>query len=115
MLATLAYCGSPPAPGGATWNFDPILIAALMALSVAHLASIRHLPSWRVTSAAAGWLVLSLALISPLCNLSVALFSARVAQHMIIVLIAAPLIALALPRMHSGTGSQWAATLLFAV
>ena len=40
-----------------------------------------------------GWLLLSLAFISPLCNLSVALFSARVAQHMAITLIAAPLIA----------------------
>ena len=47
--------------------------------------------------ALAGWLVASAALVSPLCALSVALFSARIAQHMILTLIAAPLIALALP------------------
>jgi putative membrane protein len=45
----------------------------------------------------AGWLVATTALVSPLCALSVALFSARVAQHMVLILIAAPLIALSLP------------------
>ena len=45
-------------------------------------------------SFAAGWLILSLALVSPLCNLSVALFAARIGQHMLIVLVAAPLLVL---------------------
>jgi putative membrane protein len=67
-----------------------------------------------MTCGAAGWLALALALVSPLCSLSVALFSARVTQHMLIVLIAAPLVALAVPRLASGAGVQWAATLLFA-
>ena len=37
-----------------------------------------------------GWLVAAAAFTSPLCALSVSLFSARIAQHMILVLIAAP-------------------------
>jgi putative membrane protein len=41
--------------------------------------------------------VASAALISPLCALSVSLFSARVGQHAVLLLIAAPLIAYALP------------------
>ena len=41
---------------------------------------------------ATGWLVLALAFVSPLCNVSVALFSARVVQHMVLTLVAAPLI-----------------------
>ncbi len=48
--------------------------------------------------ALAGWLIAASALLSPLCALSVALFSARVAQHMILVLVAAPLIGMAWPR-----------------
>jgi putative membrane protein len=46
---------------------------------------------------AAGWSVAALALVSPLCPLSVALFSARVGQHMALTLIAAPLVALGDP------------------
>ena len=43
------------------------------------------------------------ALISPLCALSVSLFSARVGQHMILLLVAAPLLALARPRRGFGS------------
>lgn len=48
-----------------------------------------------------GWVVLSLALVSPLCSLSVALFSMRVAQHLAITLVAAPLLAMALIRTRA--------------
>ena len=40
-----------------------------------------------------GWTVATVALISPLCALSVSLFAARVSQHMILVLVAAPMVA----------------------
>jgi putative membrane protein len=46
----------------------------------------------------AGWAILAASLVSPLCNLSVALFSARVAQHMLLTLVAAPLIILGQPE-----------------
>jgi putative membrane protein len=39
-----------------------------------------------------GWAITTLALVSPLCPLSVSLFAARVGQHMILTLIAAPLV-----------------------
>ncbi|UFN49996.1 cytochrome c oxidase assembly protein [Roseomonas sp. OT10] len=88
--ATLPYCGAPPLPGAAGWNLDPVLLAALLlALPVL----------WRGARPGGrglvlgGWAVLALALVSPLCSLSVALFSARVAQHLLIVLVAAPLLA----------------------
>ncbi|WP_424813404.1 cytochrome c oxidase assembly protein [Roseococcus sp. YIM B11640] len=70
---------------------DPWLLA-LLALGVLALA-------WRPNGrlALAGWLLAGLILISPLCNLSVALFSARVAQHLLLMLLAAPLLALAWP------------------
>lgn len=51
-------------------------------------------------SLAAGWVVLLLALVSPLCALSVALFSARATQHMLLLVVAAPLLAAGLHAMN---------------
>lgn len=69
---------------------------------------------WRALAVTVGWAVVGLALVSPLCNLSVALFSARVGQHMLIALIGAPLIALGLPRQTAATGGIWGAVGAFA-
>lgn len=52
----------------------------------------RGLEFKRKTCFHAGWLITILALVSPLCPLSVSLFAARVAQHMILTLVAAPLV-----------------------
>lgn len=100
MNEVLAWCGAPPLPWElwGRWTTDPVLFAGL-AIAVAVLA--------RVTRGAsagrrrAGWVglgVVAAAFVSPLCALAVALFSARAAQHMILVLVAAPLLAMALPR-----------------
>jgi len=51
----------------------------------------------RSASVAAGVAVLAVAFVSPRCALSAALFSARVVHHVLLVVVAAPLIALALP------------------
>jgi putative membrane protein len=72
------------------WNFASLPIVALLAVAWVYGFAGK---GWR--TGAAGWLTVALALGSPLCHLSVALFSARVTQHMILVLIAAPLIAAA--------------------
>ncbi len=95
MSAYVPYCGLPPVPGALVWNLDPVLILGLVVACGVHLAWLyRHSAGrGRLGAASAGWVIVALALISPLCNLSVALFSARVAQHMIILLIGAPLIA----------------------
>lgn len=105
----LPYCGAPPVPGSLwqQWNLDPILIAILMAVAVFYGYG-RRLSEQRGKARAAGWtqpiyfytgwLIATLAFISPLCALSVALFSARVGQHMILVLVAAPLIMLGRPE-----------------
>lgn len=111
----MPYCGTPPDPGEliARFNLDPALIVALLALAAAHIR-------WRLREgsgaglAAAGWAVTAAALVSPLCALSVALFSARVGQHMLLALVAAPLLALALPGA-GGPRSLWAAAGAFLV
>jgi putative membrane protein len=110
--AWLAYCGRPPAPGEVPWNADPWLAGALLAgLALAW----RRIVDRRALLA--GWGVLLLALVSPLCSLSVALFSARVGQHLVILLVAAPLLALGLPaqRRAASPGSIAGAAAAFAL
>jgi putative membrane protein len=64
--------------------------------------------------AVAGWSVAAIALMSPLCALSVALFSARIGQHMVLVLVAAPLIGFGLPFGESPREWKlWAWTTVF--
>lgn len=84
------YCGPAPDPGAiwVRWNLDPLLIAAVVALA---------LVIGRSRAGAAAVAVLAVAFVSPLCALSAALFSARVVHHLLLVALAAPLIALALP------------------
>src|SRR3954469_370171 len=101
-MATTPYCGSPPVPGSAAWNLDPILILALIIIPFLYFYRERGSDAARKAAFGAGWAALALALVSPLCNLSVALFSARVTQHMIITLIAAPLLVLAFEPSLSG-------------
>lgn len=94
---SIPYCGSPPVPGSVTWNLDPILWSLLAVGGLGYLIACRRMPSDAPTRHeqicfALGWTILALALVSPICNLSVALFSARVGQHMILSLVAAPLL-----------------------
>jgi len=109
--AQLPYCGAPPLPGAllTRFNLDPLLITALL-LALVVLLCIARAPGAR-RYAACGWAVALLAFVSPLCALSLALFAARVAQHMLLILGAAPLIALGLPRGSGclGRAGLWSA------
>jgi putative membrane protein len=94
MSRSIPYCGAPPDPLTLAhrWNLDPILLAALATIALAYgLYSVRR-PGGRPLFFS-GWTVAAVALASPLCALSVSLFSARIAQHMILTLLAAPLVA----------------------
>ncbi len=124
MAVQLPYCGFAPVPGAllGRFNLDPVLIASLCLLCAWQLWAARNSPGDRRPRqivALAGWLIAASAFLSPLCALSVALFSARVAQHMILVLVAAPLIAMAWPRTRPSKHPQtlWLATtvLFFAL
>src|SRR5579884_1032066 len=97
MTTPLPYCGLPPLPGEllSRFNLDPVLMLALAALA---LLQIRYTADSRRWAAGAGWALAAAALLSPLCALSVSLFAARVGQHMVLILLAAPLIAFAWPR-----------------
>jgi putative membrane protein len=105
------YCGAPPSPAdlAGRWNLDPVLLLGLVALLAAYLIGARRRPRAVNTPAfVAGWSIAVLALISPLCALSVSLFSARVAQHMVLALVAAPLIAFGRPaQAYAATLGLW--------
>lgn len=103
---------------------DPILVAGLFAVlavyaaaSEPRLSGRRPVEAWRRACFYAGWAVAALALISPLCALSVSLFSARVGQHMLLACVAAPLVALGTPgawRVRSPAAAPVAAA-VFAI
>lgn len=92
------YCGPAPAPEELwlRWNLDPVLLLGLMVLAVV----LRRSRAGLLAVA-----VMIVAFVSPLCALSAALFSARVVHHVLLVAVAAPLLALALPgrRLQSAT------------
>ena len=117
------YCGLPPLPSGLwqRWNFDPILITALVAVMAAYLVAARFAGEADASDErgrrgyfVAGWLITAAALVSPLCALSVSLFSARVGQHMILALVAAPLVIVGRPdalfRRLLPAGADWLAS-----
>jgi len=115
MAQAVAYCGTPPDPAtlATRFNLDPILIVALLLIALVHVSWCRaHKQNGR--RAVLGWGVAATALISPLCALSVALFSARIAQHMILLLVAAPLIAGSFPVVPGTGRSLWPAMIAFA-
>ena len=106
------YCGAPPSPGALwhRWNLDPVLLVALAVIGGGYLLLARKsaLPIWRQAAFSAGWCLTALALVSPICPLSVALFSARVGQHMFLVCVTAPLVALGWPdRQTSASAARW--------
>jgi putative membrane protein len=114
----IPYCGAPPVPGNllTRFNLDPWLIAGLVVVCSLQCLAVRRGGGvrTRLAYAVSGWVVAAAAFLSPLCALSVALFSARIAQHMILMLIAAPLIALGLPRSRGAhyLARLWVSTAL---
>jgi len=93
-----SYCGAPPHPYDwiQRWNFDPVLLVTLVVAAAMALRS----PQPRFALASVG--VLAVAFVSPLCALSVALFSVRALHHVLVVAVAAPLAALAFRSRSSG-------------
>ncbi|WP_338664887.1 cytochrome c oxidase assembly protein [Pararoseomonas sp. SCSIO 73927] len=104
------FCGLPPLPGEAGWNTSPLLAGVLLA---------GLLIGWRPAADRrlflVGWAVLAATLVSPLCSLAVALFSVRVGQHLLIMLVAAPLIAAAFRARPAGPGALALSAALLAV
>lgn len=104
-----AHDGLPPAPHDvwSAWNWEPTFILSLgvgMWVYARGLSVLRRRVKWpqsafrwRAASFLTGVFVLFLALISPLDALGSALFSAHMLQHMVLILIAPPLLILGAP------------------
>ncbi len=99
----------PPLPGNVwgAWNWDLLLIAGLLLGLAFYVRGVRRLwrsasagrgvSVWQVVAFAAGWLALVVALVSPLEALSEALLAAHMVQHLLLMLVAAPLLVVGAP------------------
>lgn len=108
----IPFCGLPPIPAEIwqRWLLHPAVLLVLAALPLLALATAgRHWPVRERSCFLAGVLILALALVSPLCALSVALFTARASQHMVLLIVSAPLLAIGLPAAwrRSPTRAWW--------
>jgi putative membrane protein len=105
----LVHDGAPLTPHDfwSAWSLEPVVIlglgatAALYAVGMARLrARSGRRPSarrWEALAFWSGWSALAVALVSPLHRLGEALLSAHMAQHEIIMALAAPLVVLGRP------------------
>jgi len=95
-----------PTPGRLllSWSFNPLVTVGLLAAAIAYLQARRRLvaggvawPARRTAYFLSGIGALALALLSPVEAYDTVLFSVHVAQHMLLTMVAAPLLALGAP------------------
>ena len=115
LTPILAHPGQPPAPHDlwSAWNLHPVLLGGLLLTAWAYRRGQtsgprRPVDSWRARCFTAALAALGLALVSPLDALSGALASAHMVQHLLLVLVAAPLLALSAPSSAILRGSPLA-------
>jgi cytochrome c oxidase assembly factor CtaG len=105
MLAAQSALGHTPGETiGSAWNFEPEVVLPLLLTVTAYIAGIRHLQhqgirrrivsSGRCSAFALGVLALIAALMSPLDMFAEFLFSAHMTQHLMLMLVAPPLLIL---------------------
>jgi len=117
-LISLCLAGSAAAvPHGlwSAWSFAPQTVLPLAIAFVLYARKARSLPRWQVACFTAGWLVLVLALVSPLCRLSATLVSAHMVQHVLLVAVAAPLVVLGMDLRAQGNAMLATATYGLAI
>lgn len=118
-LFSLCLASNPPMTPEAlwrSWSLAPqvmlplLLVLALYSRGYMALRRMETLPpGWQVACAVAGVAVLCLALISPLCRLAATLASAHMVQHLLLVAVAPPLLALGrpLPVLNAALPQGW--------
>lgn len=107
----MAHAGEPPAPHDllTAWNWDPAILIGLLLTAGLYGRGLNRVwrqagPGRGVSKAQAaaftgGILALFLALVSPLDPVGEALFSAHMVQHLVLVLVAAPLLMFGAPQV----------------
>lgn len=92
----LAHVGEPVAPHElwTSWNVDPVLVTGLLLLGwMYQRGRTRGTEAWRTWCFGGGLAAVAVALVSPLEAASGALASAHMVQHLLLTLLAAPLLA----------------------
>lgn len=103
-----AYTGQALAPENLwrAWSWEPAVLVALIASAYLYASGLFRLWSngagvgirrWEAGAFAGGWLVLAVALVSPLHALGGVLFSAHMTQHELLIAVSAPLLVLGRP------------------
>ncbi|HEY1772985.1 MAG TPA: cytochrome c oxidase assembly protein [Gammaproteobacteria bacterium] len=91
-----------------SWDLQPWVIVSLAVACFGYGRGLSKLPAqrrrqifgpWRIASFCAGIMVLVIALLSPLSSLDDQLFSAHMAQHLLLMLVAPPLLVYSRPIM----------------
>lgn len=93
------YCGPAPRPANLLWSWNGdlfLLLALTLATGIGALA-LRHSARARKQAFAVAMGSAVIAFVSPLCALTVALFSARALHHLVVFGLLAPALALAFP------------------
>jgi putative membrane protein len=95
----MTYCGPPPDPADlmARWNFDLVLLMALGLVAILGWSLLRDADRMRRTAFVGAWSLAFILFVSPICALTVSLFSARVGHHVALTMLVAPMLAYALP------------------
>jgi cytochrome c oxidase assembly factor CtaG len=114
-----AHAGRPPEPHDlwSAWAFEPAVVAGLVAGAALYARGVRTLwraagpgrgiRRWRVACFAGGLAAVALALLSPIDTVGTALFSVHMVQHLLLIVVAAPLLVLG----DGGTGILWSLSL----
>jgi putative membrane protein len=99
-----APAASDPAHPAWSWSFDPLVLVPALTLALLYAVGIarlwsragvgRGLPAWRAAACVAGLAALFGALVTPLDAAAEVSFALHMTQHMLLVVVAAPLLAL---------------------
>jgi len=91
------------------WDVQPLVVVPLLVSAAAYTLGVarlwkragpgRGISVWEAAAFAIGWLTMALALVSPVAWLSEMLFSVHMTQHTLLMLVAAPLLALGQPLL----------------
>lgn len=113
MNNLIPYCGPSPVPGTllASWNFDlfPLLLVLGVIGGGLFATGTLKIAGRQPAFAAIAALGLAIAFISPLCSLTVALFSARSLHHLVLLFGVAPALAVAFRQVRLPAGAGGAA------